>query len=74
MSRRGYRAFSLVFLFGLAGFLIYLGFDGWVINRSLPAQYIGYLIAVCGVLGMCGVNIWSGGPLDPRKDPPVRDE
>ncbi len=69
MQRRQMRAISQVFLFTFAAFLIYLGWQGWTVG-SLPAQWVGYLLVVCGVLGLLGVNVWYGGPLDQRNDPP----
>jgi hypothetical protein len=60
-------AFLLVF--GL--WLVYLGFQGWVVSGGLPIQYIGYLLLVFWLAGLFGVNIWYGGPLDPRRDRPT---
>jgi len=67
-QRRRWRFGSLVFLFVAAGVLVWIGFEGWTVN-FLPAQYVGYAIGGLGVLGLCGVNIWHGGPIDPRDDP-----
>ncbi|MCY2970818.1 MAG: hypothetical protein NTZ30_09140 [Planctomycetota bacterium] len=58
------------FLYGFACWLFYLGLEGWIINR-VPTQYFGYLLALFGVAGLFGVNIWNGGPLDPHNDPPL---
>jgi len=57
---------SLLFIFGFGGWLIYQGFHGLAVGI-----YLGFLIAFFGVLGLCGVNIWVGGPLDPRNDLPT---
>lgn len=73
MSRRLQRIFTLLFLFGFAALLIYMGFEGWELN-DLPAQYVGYLIGGMGVLGLFGVNIWYGGPFDMRFDSPEKPE
>jgi len=54
------------FLYGFACWLIYLGLEGWIINR-VPTQYLGYLVW----RDYFGVNIWNGGPLDPHNDPPL---
>lgn len=43
--------------------------SGSVLTGGPPAQYVGYAIGGLGVLGHCGVNIWHGGPIDPRNDP-----
>lgn len=69
MTRRQERAGSLVVLFAFGGWLIYIGFNGWTMNH-LPAQYFGYILVGGGILGLLGVNIWYGGILDPRHDPP----
>lgn len=60
----------MVFLFGFAMVLVYLGFNGWVVNKVIPAQYIGFLVLACWLAGLCGLNIWYGGPFDPRHDHP----
>ena len=66
--RRNWRKGSLVFFAAVSLFLIYEGHRGLLIN-FLPAQYLGYVFIGVAVLGMAGVNIWYGGPLDPRLDP-----
>ncbi|MFM7148375.1 MAG: hypothetical protein ACKO23_00875 [Gemmataceae bacterium] len=60
----------MVFLFGFASWMVYLGFDGLVMNDVLPVQYLGYFLLAYGFAGLFGWNIWAGGPLDPRNDPP----
>ena len=62
------RAASLVFLFAASIVLICLGHNGLTLD-FIPAEYIGYLLAGLGLLGLLGVNIWYGGPLDRRNDP-----
>lgn len=69
MTRRRQRVLALGFLFALAGGLVYFGFQGLTLD-FVPAQYIGYAIGAFGVVGLFGLNIWAGGPLDPRNDPP----
>lgn len=59
------------FLVGLAvlgGAALYFGNQGWRIE-GIPAQYVGYFLLGFTCLGLCGVNIWYGGPLDLRGDP-----
>jgi hypothetical protein len=73
MTRRHKRAGALVFLFAASGLFIYFGLRGWTLS-SLPADYVGYLLAFFGVLGLCGVNIWYGGPLDPDDDERFRGQ
>lgn len=70
MNRRTKRTLALLGMFSFAGWMIYEGFQGMIFASSeMPVHYAGYIVAVMGVLGMCGVNIWRGGPLDPRNDP-----
>lgn len=64
--RRGRRA-SLVGFFGLGLGLVYMGREGWALN-TIPAEYAGYFLFVAVLLGVCGVNIWLGGPFDLRHD------
>jgi hypothetical protein len=68
MTRTKQRGISLLALFALSGALAYFGLNGWQLN-FVPAHYIGCLIAIFAVAGMFGINIWYGGPLDPRLDP-----
>ena len=69
MSRANARRLTLLFLFGVAAFLISLGEAGWSVN-FMPADWVGYILIAFGFAGLCGVNIWAGGPLDRRNDPP----
>ncbi|MCA9016736.1 MAG: hypothetical protein KDA77_15490 [Planctomycetaceae bacterium] len=71
-KRRSWRRNSLVFFFGLAVAFVYAGHRGVQIEL-LPAHYLGYFFLVVTALGVAGVNIWYGGPLDPRMDPPPGD-
>ena len=69
MTRQAKRAFAIIGMFVFAGWMIYEGLNGLIFASSkMPVHYAGYIVAVMGVLGMCGVNIWRGGPLDPRND------
>lgn len=71
-KRQKWRRGALIFLFAASVALVFAGHRGFEIEM-LPAQYLGYfLFAVCG-LGVTGVNIWHGGPLDPRMDPPLEE-
>ncbi|GAA5496013.1 hypothetical protein Rhal01_02194 [Rubritalea halochordaticola] len=49
------------------GFLFSTLSNDWVIN-GIPAIWLGYLFILLGTLGLLGVNIFIGGPLDKRKD------
>ena len=69
MSRRSQRFVATLGMFLFAGWMIYAGRHGLVFVRSqLPVDYAGYIVAAFGLLGLCGVNIWRGGPLDPQND------
>lgn len=67
-KRRWWRRGSLAFFAGVAAWLVYSGHRGLQVG-FLPAQYFGYCFFVLAALGAAGVNIWYGGPLDPRIDP-----
>lgn len=66
-ARRQKRAVALVCIFLASGFFIWLGVEGWTI-QTVPAHYVGYLVSAIGIAGLLGINIWYGGPLDPRGD------
>jgi hypothetical protein len=66
VTQQAKRYLTLVGIFAFSGWLVWLG-DEWRIS-TVPAHYVGYLIAAVGVAGLLGLNIWSGGPLDKRKD------
>ena len=61
------RAISLFGIFSAGGFFNWIGLDGWKIS-TLPAHYLGFIVLAIGVAGMCGLNIWYGGSLDPKHD------
>ena len=67
-KRKQQRAMFLAFLFASGLALVVIGFYGWSIDL-IPAYYLGALFVIFGIVGMCGVNIWKGGPLDPAHDP-----
>jgi hypothetical protein len=69
--RRG-RVLSLVFLWSLALGLCYLGSQGWQWSQ-LPAHYLGLIFVFFAASERLGVNIWYGGPFDPRLDPSDSD-
>ena len=70
MHRRVYRALSRVLVLAGGALLIYCGLvEGWVIRGWFPVQYLGFLCVGLALLGAFGVNVWAGGPLDPRNDP-----
>jgi hypothetical protein len=67
MSLRHKRRLTLAGIFVAAAFFIWIGLDGWTI-QSLPAHYLGFIVATVGLAGALGLNIWHGGPLDLRLD------
>lgn len=71
-KRRMWRRGSLAFIAALAAALHYSGEQGLRMNL-LPAQYCGYFLYAVVALGVCRVNIWHSGPLDPRFDPHPTD-
>tara|TARA_R110002095_G_scaffold188226_2_gene165505 strand:- start:1181 stop:1687 length:507 start_codon:yes stop_codon:yes gene_type:complete len=71
-KRRSWRRGSLVFFFGVAIAFVYAGHQGVQVDL-LPAHYLGYFFFVIASLGVAGVNVWHGGPLDPRMDPPLKE-
>ena len=67
MTQRHKRAAGLIVIATFGAWLIYLG-DSWTINFA-PAHWWGSALCFAAALGAIGVNIWIGGPLDPRRDP-----
>ena len=72
-QRAAQRVGMTVFTILAGGLLIGLGVFG-VEAYGLPAHYIGFLLLGTAALGVCGVNVWYGGPLDPRHDPRIEDD
>jgi hypothetical protein len=68
--RRTVRLAALAFFFIFGVILFGIGCDGRAIV-DVRFAFAGAFFALMGVLGVCGVNVWRGGPLDPRNDPPV---
>jgi uncharacterized membrane protein YfcA len=68
MKRATQRRISLVALAAFSAGLIVGMFDGAWLFRDLPGKYLGYFGAGVVLLGLLGVNVWWGGPLDPRRD------
>lgn len=60
------RAALLLFMFSASAWLISMG-DSWTVD-GIPAKYVGFGIAAFATAGLLRINIWYGGPLDPRKD------
>ncbi len=66
MTQQTKRYLGLIGIFAASGYFVWLG-DDWLIN-TVPARYVGYVVAAIGVAGLLGLNIWVGGPLDKRRD------
>ena len=67
-KRKRERSIFLAFLLVCGLALIVMGFYGWSIN-FIPAYYLGAFFLIFALLGLCGINIWKGGPYDPIHDP-----
>jgi hypothetical protein len=68
-SRRTTRLIGLIFFFGAGAFFLAGGFDA---GRIADMRFVtaGAFFLFIRMLGACGINVWRGGPLDPRNDPP----
>jgi hypothetical protein len=63
-NRRGASIFAIV-----AGALMAAFGGNWVFaGTPIRLSWFGGLLVIVGVLGLCGVNVWKGGPLDKRRD------
>ena len=68
-KRRRWRRGVLWAVVAVSACLVYFGNRGLKVD-AIPAQYIGYFLFGFAVSGVAGLNVWYGGPLDPRQDPP----
>lgn len=64
----------LLFLFLLGVWFCYLDYRDWRIHDTTLPRIVGIVFIGGSILGIFGVNIWRGGPLDPRRDSKVEDE
>ena len=69
MTRSQHRGIVTTIILAGGGLFVVGGFNGMLI-RTTPAHYYGFAIIGIGILGLLGINIWYGGPLDKRRDPP----
>lgn len=54
----------------IIGGLLFIAFGrGYTLNL-IPVPYLGGIFIAVGILAMCGVNVFWGGPLDKRHDRP----
>jgi predicted RND superfamily exporter protein len=68
MIKRKEKGIALAMILLAAVLMIYCGYLGWRVYL-LPLQYVGYALAVFGVAGLLGVNIWVGPfAIDPVDD------
>lgn len=65
-KRRRMRYFMACWAIGGGAFLAAF-LKSYVLDR-VPAPWIGYFLIVIGILALCGVNVFYGGPLDLRLD------
>ena len=69
MTRTNQRRISLVAGTAFSIALILGFFDDVWLFRNLPGKYLGFASLALMVLGVFGINVWIGGPLDMRNDP-----
>ncbi len=65
-KRKGMRRFMSFWCVG-GGLLFAIFGREWLVN-GLPVHWVGYLLILLGILGLAGVNVFYGGPLDLRLD------
>jgi hypothetical protein len=67
------RFYATLWAVGIGLMFIFM-FDGYLIG-SVPAPWVGWFVIGVAILGLLGVNVYSGGPLDYRLDdtPPPTD-
>ena len=67
-KRKGMRRF--ISFWSIGGGVLFAVFGReWLVN-GLPVHWVGYLLILIGILGLAGVNVFYGGPLDLRLDRP----
>ncbi len=67
-QRKGMRRFMSFWSIG-GGLLFVLFGREWLVN-GLPVHWLGFGLILLGILGLAGVNVFYGGPLDLRLDRP----
>jgi hypothetical protein len=67
-QRKRARAVFRTLLWAVALGLCYLGPRGWQVEQ-IPAHYVGLVLVGFAAVEGLGINIWYGGPFDPRFDP-----
>jgi hypothetical protein len=67
VKRRRMRYVMSCWAIGGGGFLaVFL--KSCLLDGIIPVPWIGYFFIIIGILGLCGVNVFYGGPLDLRLD------
>jgi hypothetical protein len=67
MTRQQKRTLASLGVAVLGGWFTYLG-NSWTVS-GCPIWVLGVVFAGAGILGLCGVNVFAGGPLDVNNDP-----
>ena len=67
-KRKGMRRFMSFWSIG-GGLLFVIFGREWLVN-GLPVHWVGLALILLGILGLAGVNVFYGGPLDLRLDNP----
>ena len=69
-KRKAMRRF--ICFWGIGGGVLFIVFGRhWLVN-GLPVHWLGYLFILLGILGLAGMNVFRGGPLDLRLDQPAQ--
>jgi len=61
------RVFMSSWMIG-GGLLFIFAFKNYTLSGLIPVPWVGYLLLAVGVLGLLGVNVFRGGPIDQRLD------
>lgn len=69
-SRTERKWMRVVFSLGIIVFgVLFIALKDWVVAGFIPLPWFGYAFIAVGAIGVCGVNIFIGSPLDPANDP-----
>ena len=66
MIKREEKGIAIAMVLASAAATIYCGLIGWRVYL-VPLQYVGYALAVVGLAGLAGANVWVG-PFKIRPD------
>ena len=73
LKRKRWRKYATIYIFVAALIFIFLFKNKVFAGSNTPVAYLGYFLIPFGILGLFGVNIWYGGPLDKRLDKDEKD-